>query len=329
MNQEEWTVGKLLGKSGGFWEAFAIHAGVKLDIFTFIGVESLTAEEVAKNLAGEVRGVSAFLNALSAMGLLSKENGKFSNTPWSKSLLVKNSPQYVGYMIMHHANMVLPWHGLDKAVKSGRPVREGPPNEQERESFLMGMFNGAMAIALGLAKELDLSDREHLLDLGGGPGTYAIHFCMENPKLKATVYDLPTTEPFALKTIERFGQRSRIDFIGGDYTKDDVPGSYDVAWLSHILHSLGPGECEAVIKKAVSALNPGGVILVHDFLLTETVDAPLFPALFSLNMLVNTENGQSYSEEEVRGMLSRAGAKDIRRMPFRGPTDSGILSGVV
>lgn len=245
------------------------------------------------------------------------------------SFLVKNSRQYVGYMIKHHANLVLPWQKLDKAVKCGKTVREAPPNEQERESFLMGMFNGAMAIAPGLAKELDLSNREHLLDLGGGPGTYAIHFCMENPKLKATVYDLPTTKPFALKTIERFGKRSMIDFIGGDYTKDDVPGSYDVAWLSHILHSLGPEECEGVIKKAVSALNPGGLILIHDFLLTETMDAPLFPALFSLNMLVNTENGKSYSEVEVKGMMSGAGVQDIRRLPFRGPTDSGILSGSV
>ncbi len=329
MNQEEWTVGKLLGKSGGYWEAFAIHAGVKLEIFTLIGDGSLTSEEVANKLAGEARGVSAFLNALSAMGLLSKEKEKYSNTPWSMSFLVKNSRQYVGYMIKHHANLVLPWQKLDKAVKCGKTVREAPPNEQERESFLMGMFNGAMAIAPGLAKELDLSNREHLLDLGGGPGTYAIHFCMENPKLKATVYDLPTTKPFALKTIERFGKRSMIDFIGGDYTKDDVPGSYDVAWLSHILHSLGPEECEGVIKKAVSALNPGGLILIHDFLLTETMDAPLFPALFSLNMLVNTENGKSYSEVEVKGMMSGAGVQDIRRLPFRGPTDSGILSGSV
>ena len=84
-----------------------------------------------------------------------------------------------------------------------------------------------------------------------------------------------------------------------------------------------------VIERAVAVLEPGGLILVHDFLLNDTHDGPLFPALFALNMLVNTEEGRSYSEGEVKDMLVQAGVHNIRRLPFRGPTDSGILSGTV
>jgi len=147
--------------------------------------------------------------------------------------------------------------------------------------------------------------------------------------LKATVFDLPTTRPFAEKTINRFNLSDKVTFMSGDYLKDPVPGSYDVAWLSQILHGEGPENCERVIQKAVAALAPGGMILVHEFLLNNTMDGPLFPALFSLNMLVVTENGQSYSEAQIMDMLTRAGVKDIRRTPFRAPNDSGIIMGVV
>jgi hypothetical protein len=92
---------------------------------------------------------------------------------------------------------------------------------------------------------------------------------------------------------------------------------------------MGPEPCRTVIEKAVSVLEPGGLLLVHDFLLNDAHDGPLFPSLFALNMLVNTEEGRSYSEGEIKDMLLNAGVRNIRRLPFKGPTDSGILCGTV
>jgi cyclopropane fatty-acyl-phospholipid synthase-like methyltransferase len=184
-----------------------------------------------------------------------------------------------------------------------------------------------MAIAPRLAPQVDLSKKRRLLDLGGGPGTYAIFFCRHHPDLKATVFDLETTRPFAEKVFERFDMKDRITFHGGDYLKDEIPGTYDVVWLSHILHGEGPDECRTLVQKAVSVLEPGGLILIHDFILDDTLDRPLFPALFSLNMLLGTAKGQSYSEGQIIDMLRGAGVGNIHRHPFRGPTESGILMG--
>jgi len=193
----------------------------------------------------------------------------------------------------------------------------------------MGMFNLAMNLAPRLVTEIDLFNRRHLLDLGGGPGTYAIHFCLHNPQLKATVYDFATTRPFAEKTIEKFDLTDRIDFIAGNYLEEGIEGVYDVAWLSHILHGEGPEDCQRIIQKSVSVLEPRGMIIVHDFILDNTMDNPLFPALFSLNMLLGTSGGQSYSEEHITDMLAGAGVREIQRLPFQGPNDSGIIAGVV
>jgi hypothetical protein len=186
-----------------------------------------------------------------------------------------------------------------------------------------------MGMAPLIVPVIDVSDRQHLLDLGGGPGTYAINFCLKNEDLRATVYDLPTTRPFAEKTIRQFKLADRIDFMDGNYLEDPVGGRYDVAWLSHILHGEGPEGCRMIIQKTVEALEPGGMIIIHDFILNNSLDGPLFPALFSLNMLLGTESGQSYSEEQIIDMLAAAGAGDIRRIAIQSPNDSGIIVGFV
>ncbi len=331
MDSQEWNPGSLLDLSGSYWKTCAFHAAVKLDIFTKIGREELTGADIASRLGADVRGATMLLNALTAMKLLVRRDGKYANASPAFAFLSRDSSQYIGHMIMHHHHLVDSWSQLDQAVRTGAPVRTRTSNsdEETRESFLMGMFNMAMQLAPKVASVLDLSGRRRLLDLGGGPGTYAIQFCLGNPTLRATVYDLPTTRPFALKTIERFGIRDRVDFLDGDYLKEEIPGRYDVAWLSQILHAEDPEDAQRVVQKAAAALEPGGILLVHEFLLDDTMDGPLFPALFSLNMLLGTDHGQSYSEGQLVGMLERTGAREIHRIPIQTPNDSGIICGVV
>jgi hypothetical protein len=324
-------VGELLGISGSYWKACTLHAGVRLAVFPLIGDGAAGADEIARKREADIRGVTALLNALCAMGLLTKQDNQYANTPLSQVLLVQDSEKYIGHIIMHHHHLVHAWADLPKAVETGQPVRQRSSfrQDEERESFLMGMFNLAMNSAPRIADEIDLKGRHHLLDLGGGPGTYAIHFCLANPELRATVYDLPTTEPFALRTLERFDLLDRIGFVPGNYMEEEIKGTYDVAWLSQILHGEGPDDCEQMIQKTVSVLESGGLILIHDFILNENLDGPLFPALFSLNMLINTPEGQSYSEGQISSMLANAGVKETRRLSFQGPNDSGIVAGVV
>jgi SAM-dependent methyltransferase len=331
MDSKEWTAGDLLELSGYFWKTCALHAGVRLDLFSKVSAQALTAEEVASRVNASADGVSRLLNALAAMGLLEKRNSRFAAGPSVRTLLSQDSPAYLGHIIMHHHHLMESWAQLHQSVSSGRPVRERASvgREQWRESFLMGMFNLAMAIAPRMVEAIDLSARTHFLDLGGGPGTYAIHFCQKNPAMKATVFDLPTTRPFAEKTIARFGLTDRIVFAEGNYHENEIPGRYDVAWLSHILHAEGAEECLKLLRKAAAAIEPGGMLIVHEFILNDAMDGPEFPALFSLNMLLGTESGRAYSESELREMLAQAGVREIRRIPVRTPNDSGILAGTV
>jgi hypothetical protein len=323
--------GEILGLSGAYWKSLALHAGVRLDLFTVLGEERLAGEEIAGRIDCDTRGVTTLLNALAAMGLLAKEKGRFSNTPAAKAFLVGDSPRYVGSMVRHHANLVDSWSRLDEAARTGAPVRSrtSETGGTSHEDFIMGMHSNSMGMAPRVAEEVDLGGRRKLLDLGGGPGTWSVHFVRANPRLTATVFDLPATRPFAEKTIARFGVSDHVTFHAGDFNEDELPCCYDVAWLSHILHGEGPESARRIIEKTVGALEAGGLILVHEFILDEDKAGPLFPALFSLNMLSGTPAGRSYSQTELEEMLEAAGVGNLQMLPFRGPTESRIISGTV
>ena len=332
MDNSTWTPASLLQLSGGYWSSCAVHAGVKLDLFTHLSDQDLEVSDLAALLSLDSRGLEMLLNALAALNLLQKNGVAYRATQFAAEYLSRNSPGYLGYIILHHHHLMPGWAMLDVAVRDGLPVRDRvshSDDESIRECFEMGMFNLAMQIAPRIVRHIDLAGRSRLLDLGGGPGTYAIHFCLQNPQLESVVYDLPTTRRFAERTIASFGLEKRVSFEDGDYVTEGIQGRFDAAWLSHILHGEGPESCAAILEKAVSALDPGGVLMVQEFILDDSKDGPVFPALFSLNMLVGTISGQAYSQGELLEMMSRSGLKDLRRHEIELPNGAGIITGVV
>jgi SAM-dependent methyltransferase len=343
MSNETFSPGPLLSMSVGYWRSCALHAAVKLDVFTPLAAGPASAARLAPGLGCDARALDMLLAAMCGLGLLTRAGDEFSLSPEAREFLVRSSPRYQGHIIRHHMNLVESFGNMAEAVRTGRRIRGGGEwTDADRQDFLLGMFNLAMGIAPKLAPQLDaqlkdaglpgMAGRTRLLDLGGGPGTYAIHFCLAHQGLSATVFDMPTTRPFAESTAERFGlsygEGGRLSFVPGDYTADALPAGFDMAWLSHILHGEAPDMAARIVRKAAEGLNPGGVLLVHEFLLNDTLDGPEFPALFSLNMLLGTDGGQSYSGGQVAGMLAQAGLARIARLGFGGPNGTGIVAGL-
>lgn len=330
MEQPDWNPAALLQLSGSYWATCALHAGVKLDLFSHLSARPRSAAELARELGLNERALQMLLGALAAMGLLQRQAESFVASGAAKRWLARDSVDYLGYMILHHHHLVPGWARLDEAVRTGAPVRDRvshEPTDQERESFLMGMFNLAMLSAPKVVPHIDLSRCSRLLDLGGGPGTWAIQFCLANPDLTAVIFDLPTTRPFAEQTVTRFGLADRIAFAAGDFTRDALPAGCDVAWLSQVLHGEAPEQAAAVVRRAAEALAPGGMLLVQEFVLDADRCGPEFPALFSLNMLIGTPAGQAYSEPELVAMMTRAGLVAVERLPLELPNGIGILRG--
>src|SRR6056297_1974656 len=167
-NQPRWTPEQLLQTSGYYWQTCTLHAAVKLDLFSIIGDGCLSGNEIARRAESCEDATCRLLDALTAMELLEKNEEGYVNTPESAAFLVRDAPDYLGHMIMHHHHLVDAWRRLDQSVQKGEPGLDSALFEDEsaREAFLMGMFTNARLMATEVAGQLDLSKRKRLLDLG-------------------------------------------------------------------------------------------------------------------------------------------------------------------
>jgi len=315
---KEWTADDIMRMSGAYQTSCALLAGVQLDLFTVLDSGPREETGLAAQLGCPLRSFAMLLTALEALGLVRRENGVVSIGDTARAFLSKNSPDYLGFIIRHHGNIMPAWHKLIQAVHTGsRTATESAlftQNDREREDFLMAMHNVARLQADRIAQTLDLSGRKKLLDIGGGPGTYAVYFCEANPDLEAIVFDLPTSEPFARKIIASYGLDERIQFTAGHYLADPLPNGQDVAWLSQVLHGEAPDNAAALVQNAAKALAPGGLLCIQEFVLNDDRKGPPRAALFGLNMLVGTDGGQVYTGEEIKQMMENAGTRNVHEL---------------
>lgn len=304
----------------GFMESRILLTAVRLGFFGILGKGGpMAAGEAAQAAAADPRACALLLDALCAMDFLEKEDGRYRVRPGRKDYLVPGGRYYVGDILGHHERLWNRWSRLTEVVTSGRPVpRDQVPgaleDEAARRDFILGMANIGAQGARELVRALDPRGPMTLLDVGGGPGTYALQFAEHNPDLRAVVFDLPEVVPIAEEQIAVRGLGERVTAVGGDYLLDDLPGGNQLALLSNIIHSLGPEEVRGLFGRIHQALEPGGRLLLKDFFVEEDRTGPLWPAVFSINMLVSTENGRSYGEEEVLGWLDGAGFTPGARM---------------
>ncbi|MDR1857780.1 MAG: methyltransferase domain-containing protein [Desulfovibrio sp.] len=330
MSHTHWNAPKLLEASGAYQQSCALHAALELDLFTTLNERPMTCQQLATAKASSLRGMHALLCALTALGLLVREGDLYAPCDETRKYLSRASSHYMGHIILHHKSLVSAWDRLAEAVRTGKPTRTSShrtADKEEREHFLMGMFNVATMQAQTIAAALDMHDVSRLLDLGGGPGTYAITFCQRNPTLEAVIYDLPGTRPIAESVVAKHGLAERVSFQEGDFLKDPITGNYDVVWISQVLHAMGPEESAGLIRKAAGTLNPGGVLYVQEFILDGKDGAPVHPALFGCNMLVGTDTGQVYETEELCRMVADAGAREVDRIEISLPQGCGIIMG--
>ncbi|MDR1308493.1 MAG: SAM-dependent methyltransferase [Deltaproteobacteria bacterium] len=333
MTGQGWNPASLLELTRNFWTLCAIQAGVALDLFTALDEAGgrLPVGRLAERTGADARATGMLATALAGLGLLEREGEVLSLTGDSRRFLSARSGDYYGHMLIHQSHIMPAWAQLATAVRTGRRVAPATAAESgdpgRREAFLMAMHENARRQAEAVAEALDLSGRRTLLDLGGGPGTYAASLCARHPDLSAVVFDLPGTAPVAGKVISGLGLGDRVSFVGGDFCSDPLPGPFGAVLISQVLHQEGPDGAAALVAKAAGALEPGGLMAVQEFFLEDDLSGPASSALFSLNMLVNTGAGQSYSFAQVAGFMEGAGLVGVGRVPASLPQGCAILAG--
>ena len=323
---------QLMNMGRGFQAAKMLLVAVDLAVFDFLK-EPRSAVEAAAWLKADDRATGIFLNGLTALGLLVKGVDYFHNSPSASRYLVRCKDDYRGAIIQHMEHTWdRGWHDLAHTVLVGRP-REAEPekwvdaqaerDEAQVRAFICGMDAIARDLAPKVAAALNLQGVSRLLDLGGGPATYALAFTQANPQLKATVFDLPRPVKIAQEQIAK-GLSARVDTLAGNFLKDDIGAGYDFIWVSQILHSHDEEQCRLIIGKSVKALNPGGTLAVQDFFLNADGASPPGAAMFGVHMLAVTPRGRAYTIGEVAEWLAEAGLSTPEHLRYNGG-DATIL----
>ena len=301
---------------GRYQESRVLLTAVELDIFTAVG-PGAKGVQVSEKLGTNPRATDTLLNALVALGALTKKDGVFFNTPDTARYLVAGSPDNAQPALMHTVDMFAAWATLTDCVRAGTAVRPPGVEQQEQrwtESFIAAMHRGAERTAAQVVRAVGASGARRLLDIGGGSGAYSIAFAKASPGLRAEVLDLASVVPIAQKHIREAGVGDRVTTRVGDLTVDEFGKDYDLILLSAICHMLDPEQNQDLFRRCYRALAPGGRVVIRDSILEPDKTAPRWAALFAINMLVGTKGGSTYTEAEYKSWLTDAGFQGFTRV---------------
>jgi predicted O-methyltransferase YrrM len=319
----------ILMKARAFWEARILMTAAELDIFSVLLIAPQTTAQICKQLSSDRKGTEALLNALAAMGLLEKEQAAFSVKPEFEKFLSSSTPETVLPILRHMAQLWETWSDLTKIVlegKKGEPLDVVRRDEEGIKAFIGAMHAIGSDMAQGVVAKLQLSGRENLIDVGGGSGVYTIALLEAAPKMRATIFDLPSVIEIAREKIASESLTDRVTFVAGDFYEDTLPSGYDLALLSAIIHQNSPEQNVALYEKVLDALVPDGTLIIRDHVMSEDHTQPADGAFFAINMLVNTLGGGTYSFREIKRDLEAAGFTDVKLLS-QGAMDSLVAAG--
>ncbi len=309
----DWTQ-RINDIASGYKNAAILLNALRAGIFEALGDRRQTPQEVASACNLDVRATDIVMHALAAMGILHKDGERFATDPGARAVLLDGSPTSMKSILSHNLFMMRGWAHLDKILATGQPLPGEKRSEQQMRDFICGMENVSRASARDVAARIDLTGAGRLLDLGGGPGTAAIAFARANPQLHCVVYDLPGPVSIAREQIAAAGLEERITTVAGDFHTDELGAGFDAIYISNIIHMLAPEETLALFRKTHASLTPQGRLLLKDFFLEDSRLEPAASAQFSVNMLVHTAGGKTYTRSETLGLLQEAGFKVLEKV---------------
>lgn len=310
----------------GYAPPIIIATAARLGLFDALEKGQQTAAEVAARTGTSERGVRPVLNALVVLEFLAK-NGKqqYSLTPESATFLVSGKPGYLGTVVQHVGRDLVPqWLALPDTVQSGRPAR-GLNQKEGAEFFerlVVGLFPMNYAAAQVIGKTLSVAAAKKplkILDIGAGSGVWGIGIAQQAPGSSVTAVDRPNVLEVTRRFAAEHGMADRFSYIAGDMQAVEFGTGYDLAILGHILHGEGEKKNRALLMKTANALAPGGTIAIAEFLVNDDRTGPPMGLFFAVNMLVNTDEGDTFSFPEISRWLAGAGFANPRQIDPGGP----------
>jgi len=323
----------------GFLASKTLLTAVKLELFTVLATQSLSAEEIRRRLGLQERGLYDFLDALVALEFLQrrgiKETAVYSNSPDAELFLDKCKLTYIGGILEMANNRLYPfWNHLEEALRTGKPqneIRTDGTNifdelysdKNRTREFINAMGAVQMHNFKAFAAQFDFSDYRTLCDVGGAGAQLSVQVTMHNPHMKCMSFDLPPVIPIALENISKMGMADKIEVVTGDFFADPFPKA-DVITMGNILHDWGTKDKMKLIGKAYDALPEGGSFVVIESIIDDDRKNNATGLLMSLNMLIETTEGYDYTPSEFDAWSKQSGFSRTYIIPLSNTSSAAV-----
>lgn len=321
------TPQRLFELGWGFVPALMLQAAIENRVFDALDAGPKNLDELAAATGASKRGLRALVNALIGFGILHRRNDRFTLAPDTAAFMVSTKSGFLGGIVQHLAGQLLDnFRHLPEIVRTGRPAT--PVNQQITGSeffskFVESLFNlsypAACALADQLAPLLPRNGTLNILDIAAGSGVWGFGLAQKFPQSQITAVDWPGVLPVTRRIAQRQKLASRLRTIEGDILEADYGKGFHVATLGAILHSEGETRSRKLLKKVFDALAPGGVIAIAEFVPNDDRTGPPYPLLFAVNMLVHTDEGDTFTFKEMTGWLEQAGFRQVRQVEVPAP----------
>jgi 2-polyprenyl-3-methyl-5-hydroxy-6-metoxy-1,4-benzoquinol methylase len=312
---------KIFEAARAYQLSYIMRAAVELDVFTAIAKGSHTVAELAKACQASERGVRILCDSLTVIGILSKQGNAYSLTPDTAFFLDSRSPAYLGkaFKFLLHPRNLENLQGLAETVRRGSTAGNDAafaPEDPIWVDFARGMapltIPAAQAIAKILQSELAGKSAPKVLDLAAGHGSFGITVAQQIASAHIYAVDWANVLAVAKENAQAQGVGDRHHLLPGSAFDVDFGSGYDAALVTNFLHHFDPATNESLLKKIHKAMNPGGQLIILEFVPNEDRISPPVAALFSIIMLSNTLAGDAYTFAELEKMCRNSGFEGAR-----------------
>lgn len=302
-------------------ESGALMAAVELGLFTSIARGADTEPALTEALGIQPLMAERLIVACVGLGLIERSGDRLALPPDVARFLVEGEPNYAGEWMLFTKPDWSGWGRLSEHLRTPEPPRlenktvAGITVEEARR-YHRGTYSIGRGAGRLFLRQVDLSGKRLMLDLGGGSGAYCIEACRAHPSLEAIVFDLPPVVEVAREFIAEAGMEGRVRTVAGDFNHDPFPDGADVVVMASNLPMYGREAIAAVVAKAHAAMAPGGEMHLIGEALDDDRSGPADAALWGLAQALNNSTGIAHSVAEVESYMRAAGFRDLSRAPF-------------
>jgi O-methyltransferase domain/Dimerisation domain len=319
----------------GFWESKTLLSAVELGLFTELAEGPADLSALSRRLGLHDRAARDFLDALVALKMLDRQDGRYSNMADTDLFLDRAKPSYVGGLLeMANARLYESWGSLTEALKTGQNQNEAKDSgdvfaalyaDPDRlRGFLAAMSGVSLGAAQAIAAKFPWQDYQTFVDIGTAQGMVPVTIARAHNRLSGAGYDLPEVKPVFEEFIAEHGMQERVKFLSGNFFTDPLPAA-DVLIMGHILHDWDLAQKRVLLEKAHAALPKGGALIVYESIIDDERRQNAFGLLMSLNMLIETTGGFDFTGADCQAWMREAGFSRTRVEPLTG-ADSMVVA---